>query len=136
MARAPRPSYMSFPFRVGPAGPRTSDRAAHVREQIEQILFTDPGERVFRPEYGAGLRSLVFEPQRSPVWALTQKRLLAALTEALQGEVDPKTVRVELGFDDDQDAALVIEVSYTLAALGLDERHRLTVAGTAGVTRG
>jgi hypothetical protein len=136
MARAPRPSYMSFPFRVGPKGPRQSERAAHVREQIEQILLTDPGERVFRPEYGAGLRSLVFEPQSSPVWAVTQKRLLAALSDALQGEVDPKTLRVELGMAEGQDAAMVVEVSYTLAALGLEERHRLAVVGTAGASRG
>jgi uncharacterized protein len=136
MARVPRPSYMSFPLRVGPDGPRQSERTAHVREQIEQILFTDPGERVFRPEYGAGLRSLVFEPQSSPVWAITQKRLLAALGEALQGEVDPKTLRVELGVATGQDAAMVVEVSYTLAAIGLEERHRLPVAGTAGVGRG
>lgn len=131
MARAPRPRYMSFPFRITADGPRRSARAEHVREQLEQILFTDPGERVFRPDYGAGLRSLVFEPPSSPIWAVTEKRLMAALMDALRGEVDPKTVRVTIKPAERDEAAVDIEVSYTLAALGLEERHVLAF-GEAG----
>ena len=56
------PPYLAFPFRVEKGGPRLSSRSDHIREQIEQVLFTDPYERVFRPEFGAGVRALVFEP--------------------------------------------------------------------------
>ncbi len=42
----------------------------HIREQIEQVLFTDPGDRVFRPEFGAGVRRLVFEPNSHPYMSL------------------------------------------------------------------
>ena len=45
-------------------------RVRHIREQIEQVLFTDPGERVFRPEFGAGVRRLVFEPSTHPYMTL------------------------------------------------------------------
>ena len=34
----------------------------HIRDLIEQVLFTSPGERVMRPDFGAGLLALVFEP--------------------------------------------------------------------------
>ena len=52
--RLPTQSYMRFPFEIDRDGAVTSDRARHVREQIEQVLLTIPGERVFRPEFGAG----------------------------------------------------------------------------------
>ena len=69
---------MSFPFRIGKTGALTSNRAAHIREQIEQILFTTPGERVFRPEFGAGVRHLLFEPNNDVLSALLLRRLQAA----------------------------------------------------------
>jgi len=59
------PAYLSFPLRIGARGAATSGRRDHVRQQIEQVLFTDPGERVYRPEFGAGIRALIFEPNGS-----------------------------------------------------------------------
>jgi hypothetical protein len=58
-----------------------------VCEQIGQVLFTNPGERVLRPESGAGLRNLVFEPNASSLWGVTGKRLSAAPSTALQDAV-------------------------------------------------
>ena len=89
-------NYMKFPFSIGKNGAKTSSRSEHVREQIEQVLFTNPRERVFRPEFGAGVRRLVFEPNASALRMITEKRLRASLTEALMGEVDPKTLDVEV----------------------------------------
>ncbi|MFV8753962.1 GPW/gp25 family protein [Nannocystaceae bacterium ST9] len=123
---------MSFPLRFDEQGPRLSDRSRHVREQIEQVLFTDPGERVFRPSFGAGLRSLVFEPSGSAIWSVIQKRLMSALIDALQGEVDPRTLRIEILTDEADAGAVVIDIRYTLAAVGVDERHRFTLAGPGG----
>ena len=121
-------SYLKFPFAVDATGPRPSTRAEHVREQIEQILFTAPKERVFRPELGAGVRSLVFEPNNTSLWSITHKRLLTALAEALQGEVDPKTLKVDLEQDD---ARLVITVSYRLAAINREESQTFAMSGEA-----
>jgi hypothetical protein len=114
------PPYLAFPLRIGSA-PRLADRSAHIRGQIEQVLFTAAGERVFRPEFGAGVRALLFEPNHSALWAVTKRRLTASLAEALQGEVDPKSIEVDVS---GEDARLVITVSYTLAAIGRRERHR------------
>ena len=127
MATLASESSMKFPFRVGPDGPATSNRAEHVREQIEQVLFTAPGERVFRPEFGAGLRNLVFEPNTSALRQVTEKRLVASLAEALKGEVDPRTLEVVL--PEEGDEKLRIIVTYQLATLGHRERHELVMAG-------
>ena len=129
MAQLTAPMYLTFPFRVDSDGPRASGRALHVREQIEQVLFTNPGERVFRPEFGAGIRSLVFEPNTSALWEVTRKRLIASLAEALQGEVDPRTLEVDVEGEGEK---LRVLISYTLATLGHSEQHEILVGSGGG----
>jgi phage baseplate assembly protein W len=51
-----------------------------IREAIQIILGTNPGERVMRPDFGAGLHALMFEPLNPTTIALTKKRVLEALT--------------------------------------------------------
>lgn len=116
--------YLKFPFRIGRDGPESSSRADHVREQIEQVLFTDPLERVFHPAFGVGLRSLLFEPNAEALRELTQKRLLASLADALQGEVDPRTLEIEVNPEGER---LMIRVAYALAALGHRESHTIGI---------
>ena len=118
---------MAFPFRMTQAGAATSARADHVRERIEQVLFTSPGERVFRPEFGFGARRHVFEPNASQLWEAAQSRLFGSLAEALAGDVDPKTLRIEVGAPTDQPEVLMVRISYTLAALQKEESHAFTV---------
>ena len=134
MRRLPASSYLSFPFRIGTAGAATSNRRDHVREQIAQVIFTAPGERVFRREFGGGARHWVFEPNASPLWDLIRKRLSASLADALQGEVDPRTLEVEVdGSEADTGLAedtVRIRISYQLAALG--EREEQSFVLTAG----
>jgi len=125
MPRLPDPTYMKFPFRIGTEGAAVSRRVDHVREQIEQVLFTNPGERVFRPELGAGLRNLLFEPNASSLWDVTRKRLSAALSTVLQGEVDPRTLQIDVEGEGER---LVVVISYRLATLGHTERHRIAVS--------
>ena len=116
--RLPTQSYMRFPFEIDRDGAVTSDRARHVREQIEQVLLTIPGERVFRPDFGAGARHLVFEPNDAALATVTEKRLRSSLAEALRGEVDPKTLRIEVTRPTDQPEALFISIKYQLSAIG------------------
>ena len=110
--------YMHFPFRIEEAGATQSNRAQHVREQIEQILFTNPGERWYRPEFGIGAMALVFEPNHQAVWELVKKRLLAALADALKGEVLAETLTVSVEGENEK---LKILISYQLAALARTE---------------
>ncbi len=124
--RLNNPDFMKFPLEIGAAGALTSARRQHIREQIEQVLFTNPGERWFRPEFGAGVRALVFEPNSSVLWEVTKKRLLASLREALAGEVDPKTLEVTV---EGEDSKLFIVIAYMLATINHTERLEFAVEG-------
>lgn len=129
MPRLSDSGYLAFPFRVNAHGARNSGRNEHVREQIEQVLYTNPGERVFRPEFGAGIKTLIFEPNTSALWEVARNRLLASLAEALQGEVDPKTLSVDVYGDGEK---LYADIAYTLAAIGHNERHTFTLNAKGG----
>lgn len=118
--------FMGFPFSVSEDGATTCARRQHVRNQIEQVLFTNPGERWFRPEFGVGVRALVFEPNNHVLWEVTKKRLLASLSEALAGEVQPSTLSVTVRGDE---ASLFIDIGYTLATINHSERLEFAVEG-------
>jgi hypothetical protein len=120
-SRLPRVSYLTFPFRVADQGASTSTRTDHIREQVEQVLFTSPGERVFRPEFGFGARQHIFEPNASPLWELAKGRLFGSLVEALAGEIDPKTLKVDVGAHPDHPEILLVAITYTIAALQKEE---------------
>jgi phage baseplate assembly protein W len=108
-------------------GGATSTRAEHIREQVMQVLLTSPGERVFRPDFGFGARQHVFEPNALQVRELAQHRLQGALAEALAGEVDPKTLRVEVTVPDGRPETLLVTISYVIAALQKEETHEFSV---------
>ena len=118
--------YMKFPFSMGDKGVQASTRQQHIKEQVEQLLLTNPGERWYRPEFGIGVRALVFEPNNQPLWELTKKRLLAMLAETLKGEVLPETLQVEIKGEDNK---LMIWISYQLAALQHTEQLKLLIPG-------
>lgn len=122
-SRLPRTRYMRFPFRLEKDGPAVSARMDHIREQVMQVLFTSPGERVFRPEFGFGARQHVFEPNAPTLWELARTRLFGSLAEALAGEVDPKTLKVNVGPRPGAPEVLLVSITYTIAALQKEESH-------------
>jgi phage baseplate assembly protein W len=129
MPKLSSPRYLAFPFRVAANGAEVAERARHVRDQIEQVLFTNPGERVFRPEFGAGIRALVFEPNTSALGELTRKRLLSSLAEALQGEVDPRSLTVDVAGEGEK---LTVVIAYALSTIGHSERHEIPLGSGGG----
>ena len=129
MSRLNNSDYMKFPFAIGENGTLRSTRREHVREMIEQVLFTLHGERWYRPEFGVGVRALVFEPNNEALVQLTKKRLLASLAEALSGEVDPKTLTVEVANEEEK---LLVTIAYTLATINHTEHQRFLIGGSHG----
>ena len=125
--RLPKTLYMSYPFRITAGGAAQSDRLAHIRERVEQVLFTSPGERVFRPEFGFGARRHVFEPNAPALWEAARNRLYGSLAEALKGDVDPDTLRIEVGAPPGQPEQLLVQISYVVAALQTEESHSFSV---------
>jgi phage baseplate assembly protein W len=79
---APQGRHLAFPFRVGPDG-RTAAPAGvaeHVRDEILQLLLTNPGERPFLAPFGGGVRKLIFEPASDILRGVTKARITQALT--------------------------------------------------------
>jgi uncharacterized protein len=102
---------VAFPYRVDGRG-RTAAAESHdvdVRNLIEQVLFTTPGERVNRPDFGCGLMQLVFAPN-SPELASTLQALVHAALQQQLGNL----LRIEEVSASSEDATLTVVVRYTV----------------------
>ena len=99
---------IAYPFRLDGRG-RTADpgRDEHIRQLIEQVLFTSPGERVNRPTFGTGLQQLVFAPNSEEIATATEFVVQAALQEWLGEVIQVEAVKVE-----SREATLEITVQY------------------------
>ena len=85
-----------YPFHTSSLG-RTAlaDEDKHIRNLIEQVLFTNPGERVMRPTFGSGLLQLVFAPNSPELAAATQLLVQGALQQWLGDRILVEAVQVE-----------------------------------------
>lgn len=99
----------------------TTDRDPHIRDMIEQVLFTAPGERVNRPTFGSGVLQLVFAPNGDALAAATRLSVQAALQEWLGDIIEVNDVQIEA-----EDATLRLEVRYVVRRTG--ETHVATIA--------
>ncbi|MCE2970733.1 MAG: GPW/gp25 family protein, partial [Burkholderiales bacterium] len=71
---------LAFPFGLAADGRvATADAEQVIRQRIEQLLFTDPGERVMLPEFGCGLNQLVFQGNNPLLAAAAEFRIAKAL---------------------------------------------------------
>jgi uncharacterized protein len=113
---------IAFPFRIDARGrTASSDMEAHVRELIEQVLFTSPGERVNRPTFGSGVLSLVFSPVDEALGAALQHLIQSSLQQWLQDMVQVEGVAVE-----QQDSTITVTVAYVLLRDGERRVARLS----------
>lgn len=88
--------HIDFPYGIGSSG-RTAETTleAHIRDLVEQVLFTAPGERVNRPEFGSGLLQMTFAPNSDELAAATQFLVQGALQQWLGDLIAIEAVRVE-----------------------------------------
>ncbi|MEM1251938.1 MAG: GPW/gp25 family protein [Cyanobacteria bacterium P01_H01_bin.21] len=86
-----------FPFHIDRSRGRTAltDESGHIRDLIEQVLFTSPGERVNRPDFGSGLLQLVFAPNSDILSAATQATVRGGLQRWLGDLIQVDEVVVE-----------------------------------------
>jgi uncharacterized protein len=84
-----------FPYHVDGRG-RTAQTGGddHIRDLIEQVLFTSPGERVNRPTFGSGLRQLVFAPNSDELATAVQLMVQGALQQWLRDVIQVEGVAV------------------------------------------
>ena len=116
---------LDYPYHFDGRGrTATTGEADHIRDLIEQVLFTSPGERVMRPDFGAGLLALVFEPNSSTLAATTQFLVQSGLQRHLSGLITVDAVSVE-----NVDAALQVTVRYTVLADGAARQATFALPG-------
>jgi phage baseplate assembly protein W len=119
-------SDLDFPFHVDERGRSAlAGYEDHVRDMIEQLLLTAPGERVNRPDFGSGLLQMVFEPNSPELAATLQLTLDAALQRWLGDVISTEEVAVE-----SVDGTLRVTVTYSLLLTG--ERRVETFTRGAG----
>ena len=105
---------LDYPYRMDGRGrTATTSAADHVRDLIEQVLFTQPGERVNRPEFGSGLLQLTFAPLSDELASATQFLVQGALEQWLGRVVAVDRVSVLR-----DDSTLRVQVDYTLQRTG------------------
>lgn len=110
-------TYLDFPFHLDGRG-RTAVTSAddHIRDLIWQVLFTSPGERVNRPDFGCGLKAMVFMPNSDALAAATQALVKSSLQRWLETEIAVEAVEVR-----PVDSRLEVTVAYRTRSTG--ERH-------------
>lgn len=101
---------IDFPYHFdGSERTARATEAKHVRDMIEQILFTNPGERVNRPEFGAGILQLVFAAASPEAAATAEFMIRGALQQHLGQRIEIDAVETEAA-----EATLRIRIAYRL----------------------
>jgi phage baseplate assembly protein W len=101
--------YLNFPFGLAPDGSIAGvDEDQHIRERLEQILFTAPGERVMVPDFGCGVKDLVFASNDAVLAAATEFKVARALQTYMGNQVLISGVEVV-----NDEEKLRITISYT-----------------------
>jgi phage baseplate assembly protein W len=114
---------IAFPFHFDKRGrTATADDDTHIRNMIEQLLFTNPGERVNRPDFGSGLLQMVFSPNSPEMAAALQFTLRGALQRWLGDVIELQDLQVS-----SQDSTLSISLQYL--------RRQTNKNGTVQITR-
>jgi phage baseplate assembly protein W len=105
----------AFPFRIDPVSGQAarSPYPRHVDEMIRQVLLTTPGERVDLPEFGCGVRQLLFAPNTDTLRATAQILVQKSLNRWLAGQIAVQTVTVTSGAGDDE-SQLLVQIEYLL----------------------
>lgn len=101
---------IDYPFHFDGRG-RTASTSEedHIRDLIEEVLFTAPGERVNRPSFGSGLMQMVFAPNSSELATATQFLVQGALQQWLGDRIQIEMVKI-----DAIDSSLRVTVQYLI----------------------
>src|SRR5437667_9764071 len=116
---------IDYPFHFDHRG-RTAptDYNDHIRDMIEEFLFTNPGERVNRPDFGSGLLQMVFAPNSPELAATLQLTIQGALQRWLGDVVLVQKLEVT-----SEDSTLRVLLQYVARSTG-EQRTETFVKGT------
>jgi phage baseplate assembly protein W len=117
---------IDFPFHFDGRG-RTAetDNDDHIRDMIEQFLFTNAGERVNRPDFGSGILQLIFAPNSPELAAALQFTIQAGLQQWLGDVIEVQALDVT-----SEDSQLRVDLQYIVRRTG-EQRTEIFVRGSA-----
>ena len=116
---------ISYPFAINQGQGQLAqerDYDEHVKQLIIQVLMTAPGERINRPEFGCGVKRLVFSPGGEVAATLAQTTIFQALDRWLGSVIKVREVSVKA-----LDEVLDIRIGYVVVARGTSQYLNLTV---------
>ena len=116
----PNGRHLSFPFRIGSDG-RTAQVATleeHVRDELMQLIFSNLGERAFLPEFGGGVRRLIFENINDTTAVMTKAMLAQAISRWLSQRITLEELMVET-----DNSTILVDLTYRIA--GTEDRRRV-----------
>src|SRR5215208_4918785 len=117
---------IDFPFHFDTRGrTATTGDDDHVRDMIEQLLFTNPGERVNRPNFGSGLLGMVFEPNSPELAATLEFGMQAAIQRELSDLVELQALEVT-----SEETSLRVLVQYVVRRTGEPPTETIERSGT------
>jgi phage baseplate assembly protein W len=101
---------IDYPFQISPQGrTATTSYEEHIRDLVELVLFTNPGERVNRPDFGSGLMQLIFAPNSSELATATEFMVQGNLQQWLGELIQVQSVQVA-----SEDSSLRVHVEYII----------------------
>jgi phage baseplate assembly protein W len=115
---------VSFPYQFDGRGRTLDPLADYVRQLVEQVLFTSPGERVNLPDFGSGLLQLTFAPNSPEMAAATQMTVQGALQKWLSGYIKVQSVIAT-----PNDGMLTVSVTYTPLNTGVSQVQTFVYGG-------
>lgn len=107
---------LKYPFSIDAGGGRAAeetDYEAYIRQLIRQVLLTAPGERINRPDFGAGIRRMVFAPNNPAAASMIQTLILQAMDKWLATVIRTEEVAVEV-----ENEKLLITLHYLVIQRG------------------
>lgn len=104
--------HLSFPFHIGRDGctAHVSSLEDHVSDELIQLILTNPGERSFLPEFGGGVRRLVFENADEATAGMTKAVLTQAISRWLGHRITLEHLSVTV-----ENETIEIEIKYRIA---------------------
>ena len=122
------PAFLDHPFHFDAKGrTATTDADDHVKDMIFQVLFTNPGERVNRPDFGCGLLQLVFMPNSDALATSTQFMVQGSLQRWLADVIQVEQVLVT-----NEEERLVVDVAYMRLDNGQRRQDRFSSPAGGG----
>ncbi len=119
----------AFPFRIDPLSKQAAQTPyeAHVEQMIRQVLLTSPGERADLPEFGCGLRQLLFAPFSDALTTTTKMQVQQALNQWLGNQIQVMNVNVASPEQAPAEGELLIEIDYILIETRTNKRMEVQV---------